>query len=289
MGVTVFELSRTVLVNDDPSQPRLSRADVWAGLVMKADNALPFVPQMRRCDVVERGDGWLVRDILLSGDVGLRERVTFEPGRRVVFERIGGSEPGRIENTIGEDADGNLTLTFAFGLSKQGIAPGSVAELEHFKPMEAAYFGAVASTLAAVRRLVAERGAAELEARHDPAFCGNPQWLFDYYDAADALDLGRLLQLHSDDCALSFGSFPALRGQAALREMLSQFWRRLKQMSHQVTGAWSLNDDRVGVVEAIVTYRRTDDSSLSVRSCSTLRRVDGKVVDMRVHADMSGL
>ena len=55
---------------------------MWTGLLMKANNALPYVPEMKQCDVVEKGDGWLVRDIMLK-DVPLREKVTFEPEKRV--------------------------------------------------------------------------------------------------------------------------------------------------------------------------------------------------------------
>ena len=88
----MYQLSRTVPVNE-PKKSFLSRHDVWTGLLMKANNALPFVPEMKGCDVVEQGDGWLVRDIMLK-DVPLREKVTFEPENRVIFERIRGSELG---------------------------------------------------------------------------------------------------------------------------------------------------------------------------------------------------
>jgi hypothetical protein len=111
---------------------------------------------MQKCEVIDQGDGWLLRQILLNNNP-LEERVTFEPETRVIFERTAGDEGGRIENVIGEDADGNLTLTFSFALTKRGIAEGSAAEKQHFAPMEGAYMGAVASTLAAVRRTVEER------------------------------------------------------------------------------------------------------------------------------------
>ena len=81
----MYQLSRTVPVNE-PKKSFLSRHDVWNGLLMKANNALPYVPEMKKCDVMEQGDGWLVRDIMLK-DVPLREKVTFEPEKRVIFER----------------------------------------------------------------------------------------------------------------------------------------------------------------------------------------------------------
>jgi hypothetical protein len=103
----MYQLSRTVPVNE-PKKSFLSRHDVWTGLLLKANNALPYVPEMKKCEVVETGDGWLVRDIMLK-DVPLREKVTFVPEEKVIFERTRGSELGRIENVIGEDANGNLT------------------------------------------------------------------------------------------------------------------------------------------------------------------------------------
>jgi hypothetical protein len=154
----MYELSRTVPVNE-PGQPLLSRQDVWNGLIMKANNALPYVPQMKKCEVVQKGTGWLLRDILL-GDEPLRERVTFEPERKVVFERVLGNEPGRIENVLGEDEDGNLTLTFSFSLTRKGLEHDPEAEKRHFAPMEGMYLNAVSSTLAAVRRMVADKTSA---------------------------------------------------------------------------------------------------------------------------------
>ena len=91
----MFVFERTVDVNDDPDAVQLNRHEVWLGLVMKAGNALPFVPQMDKCDVVERGENWIIRDIRVFGQ-DLRERVTLEPERLVTFERIEGAVPGRI-------------------------------------------------------------------------------------------------------------------------------------------------------------------------------------------------
>src|SRR2546428_5010243 len=153
----VYHMSRTVAVNDDPQQPRLSRADVWRGLVLKADNALPFVPQMTRCDVLERGDNWLLRDITFRGQ-DARERVTLFPEQRVHFERVQGATHGTIDNEIVEDDRGELHLRFAFALETEGIAADSPEEKEHFGTTESAYLNAVKATLEAIRRVVREQG-----------------------------------------------------------------------------------------------------------------------------------
>src|SRR5438552_5591525 len=193
-------MSRTVAVNDDPQQPRLSRADVWRGLVLKADSALPFVPQMTRCDVLERGDNWLLRDITFRGE-DARERVSLFPEQRVHFERVLGRTRGTIDNEILEDERGGLQLRFAFALEADGIAPGSDEERAHFGPTEAAYLNAVNATLEAIRRVVREQGAITINGRN-PAVS---DWIRDYFRAVDAMDMDAYLALHTDDVHFRFG------------------------------------------------------------------------------------
>jgi ketosteroid isomerase-like protein len=282
----MYELSRTVPVNE-PAKLLLNRHEVWSGLMMKAHDALPYVPQMKKCEVVEQGDGWLVRDILL-GDEPLREKVTFEPENRVIFERVAGNEPGRIENILGEDENGNLTLTFAFALTRKGLEGDADAEQKHFAPMEGMYFGAVASTLDAVRQTVQEQGREALPLA-DCDSSGDNRWIYEYYRAADSLDLDRLLAQHTDDVRLTFGNNPTAVGKEQFAAAIGGLWSMIKGMSHSLTGAWSVNDDQVGIAEAIVMYTRPDDSTFTMKACTTLRRRDGKVADMRIHADVNGL
>lgn len=283
----MYELKRTIPVNE-PAKSFLSRHDVWQGLVMKANNALPFVPIMTRCDVAEKGEGWLVRDIVLNG-VPLRERVTFEPEKRVIFDRIAGSELGRIENIIGEDSAGNLTLTFAFGLTKEGVPNGSDAERKHFSPMEGAYLNAVSSTLAAVRRTVDEQGREKLGLPHPTDTIGDASWIYEFFRAADSLDMERLAAEVTDDVQMTFANFPTAVGKAAFCGAIGGLWSRIKAMSHSITGAWSLHDGRIGIGELIVMYTRQNDSLYVVKGCTVLRRRGERIDDLRIHADVSQL
>ena len=64
-------------------EPRLDRAAVWDGLVLKANNALPFVPSMTYCEVTQRhGDTVFDRDIDFRGE-RFTERITLERPHRV--------------------------------------------------------------------------------------------------------------------------------------------------------------------------------------------------------------
>jgi hypothetical protein len=283
----VYQLSRTVPVNE-PGKVFLSRHDVWTGLLMKARNALPYVPQMQKCDVVEEGKGWLIRDILLN-NVPLRERVTFEPEKRVIFERMGGVELGRIENVIGEDDNGNLTLTFAFGLTKQGIPEGTQEERSHFAPMEGAYMGAVAATLGAVRRTVDDQGRDALPPQNERDRVGDTRWIYEFFRIADSLDMERFLALHTDDVRLTFANYPTSAGKDALRASIGGLWSRIKGMSHSLSGAWSLQNGQIGIAESSCMYTRRDDTLYTVRPCTVLRRRGDKIEDLRIHVDTTAL
>lgn len=148
--------SRTIKVNADPKEPKLTRDLVWRGLVMKAENPLPFVPVITACRIVERqGDDQFVREIVDKGDT-ITEIVTLQPQRAVKFERTSGRVLGTILNEIVEDNDGELALKFTFKLRIEGIEPGSAAEREFAGQMEEGYLMAVAATLKAMRKLSKE-------------------------------------------------------------------------------------------------------------------------------------
>jgi len=150
----MFTVSRALPVNPPGATPRLSRADVWRGLEMKANNALPFVPSISYCVVTERiSDTEFVREIEFRGERS-HERVTLQPQERVTFERLDGSVSGRILNEI-EEADGDLALRFTYTLEIDGMPAGSDQEREYAAGMEADYLKAVEATLGAVRRVAA--------------------------------------------------------------------------------------------------------------------------------------
>jgi hypothetical protein len=136
-----------------PDEPRLDRQNVWDGLVLKANNALPFVPSMTFCEVTERhSDAVFDRDIDFRGQ-RFTERITLEAPYRVTFTRIAGPVLGTIANEIESTDDGDLTLRFSFALVIHGVAGGSAEEQAYADSMTGDYLQAVAATLNAMRRL----------------------------------------------------------------------------------------------------------------------------------------
>jgi hypothetical protein len=136
-----------------PGEPALTRADIWAGLELKANNALPFVPAMTHCEVLERrGELEFDREIEFRGQRFI-ERITLEPQERVTFTRLEGEVLGTIANEIEEDQAGGLSLRFSFALVLKGVVPGSPEEAEYAEGMKVDYLKAVEATLGAIRRV----------------------------------------------------------------------------------------------------------------------------------------
>jgi hypothetical protein len=151
----MISVSKTVPVNPEGEETVLSRSDVWRGLELKANNALPFVPVMTRCDVISREGNVIVREVEVRGQE-LGERVTLEPEERVTFERTHGEVLGTIRNDILEETPGTLELRFSFDLILEGVEAGSQEERDYEATMSGDYLKAVDATLAAIRRWVRE-------------------------------------------------------------------------------------------------------------------------------------
>jgi hypothetical protein len=146
----MYSLSYATLVNPEGMEPQLTREQVWRGLELKAENAVPFVKGMSQCDVLDRKGDRIHRVVTFLGTQH-EEQLTLQAPVQVYFERMDGS--GWIYNTI-SDSELGLLLTFTFGINFPGIAAGTPEEVTHGDSMRGAYVGAVAATLTRVRQMV---------------------------------------------------------------------------------------------------------------------------------------
>lgn len=149
----MISVERSVVVNDGSAAP-LTVDQVWAGLIEKAENPTPYVPDITECEVVERFEQGLVRDIVNFGKP-VREVVTFYPKELVHFVRTKGETLGTIDNELGVDEHGQPLLTFRFRLVFSGVEPHSPEEDQMGAAMAASYLDAVRTTLNAVRERIA--------------------------------------------------------------------------------------------------------------------------------------
>ena len=150
----MYALSAAIEVNPPGEPVPLTRAQLWRGLVMKAEDAVQFVPLITRCDLIERTDDGFIREVELRGAI-MRERISFTPEIEVRFVRLDTPYGGWITNCI-HDSPHGLLLSFSFSMSFPGIPDGSPAEREAGDAVRESYLGAIVTTLATTRRLVSQ-------------------------------------------------------------------------------------------------------------------------------------
>lgn len=149
----MYALSVAQPVNPQGTPVSLTRAQVWKGLVMKARDAVPFVPGMSSCRVVEDyDDDSFLREVVYRGET-IRELIKLTPDIQVHFNRVHPADDrGWITNVVSE-LSGELILTFTFAVVFPGISEGSDEETRKGEEMREAYVAAIASTLAKVRAM----------------------------------------------------------------------------------------------------------------------------------------
>ena len=147
----------TVPVNPE-GETRLTRAQAWAGLELKARDARLFLQPglCTRCDVVEEGTTHFIREATIGG-ADLREIVVLEHERKATFFQAGGPREGVIINELYEDEAGALQLRFYCYLGLRDKAPNSPEEQADQAQLDGdnGYKAALLSTLKRTRELFA--------------------------------------------------------------------------------------------------------------------------------------
>lgn len=140
-------------------QTILTRAQIWAGLVLKARDARLFLPDglCTRCDVVEESPTHLVREATIAG-ADLREIITLEWERKVTFFQATGPREGAIVNELFEDQNSDLQLRFYCFLGLRDRVPSGPEEQADQAQFdsERGFRAALLSTLKRTRELSAQ-------------------------------------------------------------------------------------------------------------------------------------
>ena len=155
-----MKFSHLVQINDplNPLIEPLTREQLWRGLVLRAENPLPFVLALERFEILERGENSLAR-VLHFGGVHLRDRVSFSPMRAVRYdiEAAADTPAATLTMTIEEPQPEQLFVRFDYETLPQ---PGAPLEDEFYSRFaKQAYVEADIDTIRVIRRLAQESDA----------------------------------------------------------------------------------------------------------------------------------
>jgi ketosteroid isomerase-like protein len=276
----MIDVAKSLPVNRDlePSDPVLSAPDIWRGLVMKAENPVPFVKPITACTILERTGNGLVREIVHKGET-LRERITYDVGRSVTFVRETGTERGTIINEILDDPADGLLLRFAFKIEVDGMKPGSPEEQAFARSMENDYVPAVKATILQIRKLVRE---GKLKSH-----VAVPDWVAAHYRDVDALDADKVATWFTDDGTVVFANHPPAVGRSAIKTALGGFMSSIRGMRHEFRDVWEVGT--TAMFEAHVTYTRKDGTAVVIPAATVLERRGDKIASCRIYVDHAPL
>lgn len=151
--------STAIIPVNPEGEPRLTRAQAWKGLELKARDARLFlVPGLcTRCEVVEESATHFVREATIGGH-DLREIVTLELESKATFFQAAGPREGVIVNELYEDEEDALQLRFYCYMGLRGKEPNTFEEQAQQAQLngENGYKAALLATLKRTRELLAE-------------------------------------------------------------------------------------------------------------------------------------
>jgi hypothetical protein len=154
-----MKFSHLIQINDplDPLIEPLSRAQLWRGLVLRAESPLQFVLALDAFEIVRRAENALARE-LHFGKLTLRDRVEFEPMNRVRYEveAAAGSPAATLLMTIEEPEPDQLFVRFDYETFEDEAAAPLNEFYNNFAKQ--AYVAADIDTVSTIRRLALEHG-----------------------------------------------------------------------------------------------------------------------------------
>lgn len=116
-----------IQINDpnDPLLTPLTRAQLWRGLIRRVEQPAEFLVGVVSVKIVERGEGWLKREMLL-GNLTVKDHITLEIEQRVHFDTAPSDQHhgGSFTMQIEEPEPGSLFVRFSYHTPLPEPSPG---------------------------------------------------------------------------------------------------------------------------------------------------------------------
>ncbi|MBS0309483.1 MAG: DUF1857 family protein [Proteobacteria bacterium] len=143
---------------NDPLNPLidpLTRAQLWRGLVLRAEAPELFMPHLDRCEILSRNEQALTR-VLHYGNVSIRDEVRFTPQQEVLYQVPQQDEisASSLSMRIEEPQPERFYVRFEYADSSADDADSMDAYYNQFR--RSAYYEADLDTIRTIRQFAAE-------------------------------------------------------------------------------------------------------------------------------------
>ncbi len=107
------------------------------------------------------------------------------------------------------------------------------------------------------------------------------------FDDIDSMQPERFAAHLAEDVVMRFGNAEPIHGREAVRDAWAGFCAGVRGVAHDLVQRWTVGESTI--VEANVTYTRTDDSRVTVPVVTIYRERDGEIADYRIFIDLAPL
>ena len=108
------------------------------------------------------------------------------------------------------------------------------------------------------------------------------------FRATDSGDLGRVLELLTEDVHFQFGNSEPAVGHDGFAATAANLQTVVAGISHDLNTVWTVQDpDPAVICEMTVTYERHDGSRLTLPCANVFRLRDGRIADYRIYMDIN--
>ena len=109
----------------------------------------------------------------------------------------------------------------------------------------------------------------------------------DLFAAIDSKDATAFVGFLTDDAVFRFGSAPPVQGRAAIESAVDNFFGTIAACSHTVTNR--LSNGSTVVCEGEVTYRRQDDTEITLPFTDVFEYDDDLIAHYKIYMDIGPL
>jgi ketosteroid isomerase-like protein len=101
----------------------------------------------------------------------------------------------------------------------------------------------------------------------------------------DRMDAAAFASYFTEDGVLRFANADEVQGRGAIEAVIAGFFGTIKGLSHRILEQWDVGD--ATVLQAEVTYTRTDDGRVTLPAVVIFRRDGDLIVDYRIYIDQT--
>jgi hypothetical protein len=243
-------------------------------LVDKAEKPRMYVPVIMHSDVLERGDGYIIREMFQPTPVPLTIR------EKIYEQDVPGGKKFIYEHLNNKDYTGNF-----YNILTRLPASGEQCELEYIMDWKP-HPGATDKLSNTAAQTMVERGVNFLKAMAENPV-NVPTVVREFFDAVDSMKSDAMAPLLAADCKFRIGNNTEIMGAETIVNMNREVMKMFAGIKHYYMDAVTVGSR--AFVETYVEYLMHNKKTFLLPFLTVFEQSAGKITNVKVFGDMSPL